>query len=168
MRKFQSQTLADVLNTLAHAAADEQIVGLSDYGDHNSTMQAIPLTGLEVVFLEESGYSNTGFKILDDGRGDEDSQKAISLNPDMNMDIEDALTADEVIALIKNKATPEMLELPVTFGSDYGDRVSTTQANRSFQDDFGSCDLAESCYSDSGWAATDDVVDARHGFFSIG
>lgn len=168
MRTFKSQTLAELVNEVsAYANEDDKLIGLSDYGDHCGTMQVIPLNGLEVVYVQESGYSSSGFRIIDADKADSDDQQVVSLNPELDMDIDSALTAEEFLQMVKEQASDEMMNMPITYGSDYGDRSHTTQANRAYQSDAGQCEITESSYSDSGYAEASDE-DGESGYFQIG
>lgn len=46
---------------------DMPVVACANYGDRNGTMQLITLQEVEATHVDTSGYSESGFKVTDDG-----------------------------------------------------------------------------------------------------
>jgi len=156
MREFKSINLSLLLSELQGSISEDVIMIAScNYGDHCSTQQVIPLTGVEIGYVRESAYSNSGFKIIEnDDERQPDDQKVIILNPETNTNVDDALTAQQLEECIEEilMQDTELLETPITFGSPYGDRAGTIQANNADVYGMGECRVQESAYSSSGMA----------------
>jgi hypothetical protein len=52
----------------------------ANYGDRVNTIQAIELTDLQEVYITQCEYSLSGYKIVEDGDQDDDSEKVLMLN----------------------------------------------------------------------------------------
>lgn len=149
MAKFHSMTLQELLSE-AKSAGDLPMVGGANYGDRLGTIQAMPLTGLILGAVRESGYSNTRFKIVEGDDISESDQKVVVLNEDETNVIDCALTGKELVEEINSFVASNgesVLELNVAYGSDYGDRSGTIQANGAHLCETGSCALSDTAYS---------------------
>ena len=156
MREFNSINLSLLLSELQGSISEDVIMIAScNYGDHCATQQVIPLSGVEIGYVRESAYSDSGFKIIEnDGERQPEDQKVIVLNPETNTNVDDALTAQQLEECIEEilMQDTELLETPITFGSPYGDRAGTIQANNVDLYGMGECRVQESSYSSSGMA----------------
>ena len=70
-------TVGELITQLSIFDPNTPVVACCDYGDRNNTMQAIPVTELADVFIEETAYSDSGFKVVDEG-----SEPVVVLNYD--------------------------------------------------------------------------------------
>lgn len=72
MRSLRTITVAELTELLQDQEPTAKVVFAADYGDHCHTMQALPLRGdIEEVTVAESGYSTSGFAIVDEDEDDD-------------------------------------------------------------------------------------------------
>lgn len=78
MRNFRTITVAQLLEALEGEDPEALVVFSTDYGDYCHTQQALPLKGeLEEVEIKESGYSNSGFAIIEEEDRDDDEEPEV-------------------------------------------------------------------------------------------
>lgn len=58
-------TVSELIEDLKAFDGDMPVVSCINYGDRSNTMQAVPTTTLGIGFLERSGYSETGFAVVE-------------------------------------------------------------------------------------------------------
>ena len=77
-------TVGELIAELKGYDQDTIVVVGSDYGDRAGTIQAVSITGSCVCFVQESAYSDSGYKICR-GYDDEDGEheEVIILNEDI-------------------------------------------------------------------------------------
>ena len=62
--------LIDYLEDVALDAPDKdqtEVRTVTDYGDHGHTQQALHIRDVRLVYLRESGYSNSGEAVIEEG-----------------------------------------------------------------------------------------------------
>lgn len=70
--KLNTITVAELIETLKGLPEDALVAFASDYGDRCHTMQVHKLNGeAEMMLIEESAYSNSGFAIDSEGNDQE-------------------------------------------------------------------------------------------------
>jgi hypothetical protein len=74
-------TVGELIEQLQQYDQDMLVVSCSNYGDRNNTMQAIPTNELKEVYLSKATYSESGYKVVEDGDQEED-QLVVVLNYD--------------------------------------------------------------------------------------
>ena len=82
----QAKTVAELREELEQYDDDAIVVMASDYGDRCGTKQAVFSTELEDVYVLESAYSNSGYKVVSDYNVedvDEEPTRVVVLNADM-------------------------------------------------------------------------------------
>lgn len=63
--RFKTLTVAELRELLSDRDDNELVIFSTDYGDYHHTPQALGLRGeLEEVQIGKSGYSNSGFEVL--------------------------------------------------------------------------------------------------------
>ena len=75
-------TVGELITELQNYDQDTPVVSCISYGDRDGTMQAVPATELNECFIAETAYSDTGFKVVENGDRDEDDQAVVVLNYD--------------------------------------------------------------------------------------
>ena len=66
-RKLKTLTVKALRDLLEGEDDDALVIFSTDYGDYHHTPQALPLRGeTEEVYVEKSGYSNSGFAVVSD------------------------------------------------------------------------------------------------------
>lgn len=71
--RFRTLTVGDLKALLADHDDDTSVIFSCDYGDICHTKQALPLKGdTEMVAIEDSAYSNSGYALADRDHGDYD------------------------------------------------------------------------------------------------
>jgi hypothetical protein len=83
MPRFRSIELDELIEILQEARKDHggeiQVIFGADYGDHGHTTQALDIEGeVEKVSIEQSGYSHSGFAIVDE----EEDEEGLDLDDD--------------------------------------------------------------------------------------
>lgn len=71
---IETMTTGQLILLLENYPHDTPVVSTSCYGDRCNTMQAVPLLEVELCGLEETAYSESGYKVTahaDDGLWDE-------------------------------------------------------------------------------------------------
>lgn len=63
-------TVGELKTYLSNFDEDLPVFSISDYGDRNSTMQAIPVGILQEGLLQVSAYSDSGYKVVGTDEGD--------------------------------------------------------------------------------------------------
>jgi hypothetical protein len=64
-------TVGDLIDLLKNEDENALVIFGADYGDRSHTEQALPLKGeCETVNVKETGYSNSGFAIVDEDDSD--------------------------------------------------------------------------------------------------
>lgn len=64
---LRTQTVLQLRNLLADYDDNQLVAFSSDYGDHCHTEQALPIEGYaELKLISESGYSESGYAVLDE------------------------------------------------------------------------------------------------------
>lgn len=75
-RTLNSITVKELIDILRMHKPDAKVIFASDYGDRGHTQQAHKIEGdIEPVKLTESGYSESGFKVVDDFDTDVDDDR---------------------------------------------------------------------------------------------
>lgn len=66
--KMRTLTVAELLELLEGQDPEASVIFSTCYGDYHRTQQALPITGRDIrtVTICESGYSNSGFAIVED------------------------------------------------------------------------------------------------------
>ena len=78
MKNLKTITVAELMDLLADQDPDARVVFSTNYGDYHRTSQALPLRGdVEEVQVKETGYSNSGFAVVEveDDDYDEDGDR---------------------------------------------------------------------------------------------
>lgn len=77
MPRFNTLTVAELIELLEGEDPTMKVIFSTNYGDYHNTPQALPI-GSEVreVTIAESGYSNSGFEVIERGEGDDDDDEA--------------------------------------------------------------------------------------------
>ncbi len=71
-RPPKSITVAELIEILQDQDPEARVMFACDYGDHHHTKQVLTIDGeLEPLLIEESGYSQSGWAVVEDD-GDED------------------------------------------------------------------------------------------------
>ena len=65
-------------------SGDERCIAVSNYGDRNGTMQAIPLNDIETVSIQETCYSDSGYCVPDQDEEPTQENLAVLLNYQYN------------------------------------------------------------------------------------
>jgi len=61
-------TVGELIERLKGEDPDALVIFTADYGDRCHTAQALPIRGrVETVTIRESGYSSSGYAVVDDG-----------------------------------------------------------------------------------------------------
>jgi hypothetical protein len=77
-------TVEQLIEELSSGYDDDLLIAMgTDFGDRNGTTQAIALSELNDAFIQKTDYSNSGYKIVEDGDQDDDAIPVIVLNFDM-------------------------------------------------------------------------------------
>lgn len=77
-RQFNSITVEDLINQLKDLPQDAKIGFACNYGDYGRTMQVLPFgEEPELVFVQESAYSQSGFAIDKSREADEVDEEDI-------------------------------------------------------------------------------------------
>lgn len=72
---FMTLTVRELREALEDEEDDAHVVLVADYGDHCHTQQALPIMDVTVTKMKESGYSASGWAVLDaESRYDEDDE----------------------------------------------------------------------------------------------
>ena len=149
---FNSATKEQFLNDLRMMDPDMKVVIACDYGDRCHTTQAIPATEVNELYLEDSAYSDSNYKLCEDGDQDSDNApQVISLNAEDNYSMDTAFTVSELIDELECAYEDDML---VAMGADFGDRSHTIQAIA--VSDVGTAFISKSGYSLSGYKVVED------------
>lgn len=70
---YETLTVGQLKRVLEDFDDELEVVVGSDYGDHAGTVQANFLSEVDVVCLEGSNYSSTGYKIIEHGANDNEA-----------------------------------------------------------------------------------------------
>lgn len=157
MYSITMKELLEVLKANVCSYGDLKVFAGCSYGDRLETFQAVSMTGIDSSYIEETGYSSTGYKIIDDGLSegldeDRDENEMVAvLNFEVNNHIESAMTVNELIADIESNIGNIGEDTKVVFGTNYGDRAGTMQANGICGYSCSTAKLVKTCYSDSGY-----------------
>ena len=146
---FNTFTKAQLLSDLRNYDDKLIVVIAINYGDRSSTMQAIPATNVGQAFIKESGYSDSGYRIVEEG--DEDTGTILSLNLDDISGIDQAFSVKELISELSSDYDDDML---VAMGVDYGDRNHTIQAIAISE--LNEAYIEKTSYSESGYKLVED------------
>ena len=64
---METLTVEELIDQLSMFPQDLPVVACANYGDRKRTMQAISLNTLQSsVYLKESGYSESGYKVVEE------------------------------------------------------------------------------------------------------
>lgn len=121
---FNSISKDELLSELRHQDSEKKVVIGVSYGDRSETIQAIPVTSVNGIYLQTSCYSDSGYKLKEDGDQSDEAIEVITLNYDEDYSIDSALTVKELIEELIGGYD----DLLIALGANYGDRVSTIQA----------------------------------------
>ena len=72
MSEIKTLTVGELIDKLSQFDRDTPTVAMVNYGDRCRTMQAIPFGDLDLVDIEESQYSDSGFKVVEQDLGDDE------------------------------------------------------------------------------------------------
>lgn len=70
---FKSMTVAQLREIINNPNLNPnmKVAAMASYGDHNDTMQAIPITSVEEKEVAPTAYSASGYQVLFDGERDQ-------------------------------------------------------------------------------------------------
>lgn len=121
---IQSLTKTELISELHGYDTTLKVVAGVSYGDRVNTMQAIPATDVNELFIQSSSYSDSGYALKEDGDQEDEAEEVISLNAQDDYSMDNAFTIEQLIEELLGGYE----DLLITIGADYGDRVHTIQA----------------------------------------
>lgn len=72
MNAIDTLTKGELIELLEDYSDDTPLAFMANFGDRANTMQALGLSGVEMVDITDSSYSDTGYKVVEHGEGDEE------------------------------------------------------------------------------------------------
>jgi len=80
---LEGLTVRELIEELENYDDDMIVVTGSDYGDRSGTIQANTATQVNEAFVDDTTYSSTGYKVVEEGDESEDAQRVVILNYDI-------------------------------------------------------------------------------------
>jgi hypothetical protein len=82
LNKDFALNVEEMLEQLEGYEDDDLIVASCDFGDSESSLEAVELSTCQEVYLNESDYCESGFEVVEEGDEDDAEQDAVILNYD--------------------------------------------------------------------------------------